>query len=355
MATTLEMMTTSSIDDNTTTTLMTSLDVGCTPVGRFVINTMVAGPLCLLGLLGNSLCFLVLRKDQDTPIASFLLQTLACCDNAFLSLWLLHFSLRDLFNYLYVYGQLHVAYMYVVLYTYPLLFVAQSATIWLTVLIAVYRYLAICKPYTVHLRMDLLLAKKGVVGVIVFAFVYNLPRYFDTTIVPKQQQQPNSQQLLLVQSQTTELTNNNSSNYNANAALPSVTSDTVDMTTSPRDYRSANYQFMRTDLGNSQLYSTIYFDILYYVFSLFLPLLLLAMLNTRLTVAYRALQLRRRQRFACSYTVISSVLIQFISFHANKFCSRVKKDLQLIAYIVLQQVLTGLKSKKLLSFTDNCC
>lgn len=45
------------------------------------------------------------------------------------------------------------------------------------------------------------------------------------------------------------------------------------------------------------MYSTIYFDILYYVFSLFLPLLILAMLNTRLTMTYRALQLRRRQRW----------------------------------------------------------
>lgn len=182
--------------NSTTTAAATSLpiadDTSCTLVGRFIINTVVAGPLCLLGLLGNSLCFLVLRKDQDTPIASFLLQTLACCDNVFLGLWLLHFSLRDLFNFMHLNGDLHVVWMYVVLYTYPLLFVAQSATIWLTVLIAVYRYLAVCKPYTVHLRMDLLFAKKGVVGVIIFAVVYNLPRYFDTTIIraAHEQQQP---------------------------------------------------------------------------------------------------------------------------------------------------------------------
>lgn len=44
---------------------------------------------------------------------------------------------------------------------------------------------------------------------------------------------------------------------------------------------------VRTDLGNNPLYQLIYFDIAYYLFSFILPLLLLAIFNSRLILTYR--------------------------------------------------------------------
>ena len=265
----------------------------CSVLGGYVINTLVGGTLCILGMLGNSLCFLVLRKDQDTPIVSFLLQTLACVDNVFLGLWLLHFSMRDFFTYLNVNGGLHVIWMYVVLYSYPLLFVAQSATIWLTVLIAVYRYLAVCKPYTARLNMDLALTKKGVLAVILFAVVYNLPRYFDSTIVERD----TVEAAAVAGSNVTALTISHGVTNGTSTTLTLEQQILLAQQQRERSYASSEYMFVRTAFGSSKWYSLIYFDILYYVFSLFLPLLLLALLNIRLTVAYRALQRRRRLRW----------------------------------------------------------
>ena len=46
-------------------------------------------------------------------------------------------------------------------------------------------------------------------------------------------------------------------------------------------------QLVRTELGNNQLYQLLYFDIAYYLFSFVMPLLLLAVFNTRLILTYR--------------------------------------------------------------------
>jgi len=44
---------------------------------------------------------------------------------------------------------------------------------------------------------------------------------------------------------------------------------------------------VRTDLGSDSLYQLIYSDISYYLFSFILPLILLAIFNSRLILIYR--------------------------------------------------------------------
>lgn len=55
--------------------------------------------------------------------------------------------------------------------------------------------------------------------------------------------------------------------------------------------------FNTTSFGQSYFYKTIYFDIMYYVFSFGLPLALLLILNTRLIISYRAMQRKRLAMF----------------------------------------------------------
>jgi len=83
------------------------------------------------------------------PVPRFLLRSLALADNAFLVVWFVNFSLWDLVVYLgleRMSAGVKVAWMYARLAAYPLGFVGQTATIWLTVLVAVSRCLAVCWP-----------------------------------------------------------------------------------------------------------------------------------------------------------------------------------------------------------------
>ncbi|ELT90118.1 hypothetical protein CAPTEDRAFT_35450, partial [Capitella teleta] len=212
---------------------------------KFVINTVCAGCLCILGILGNSLSCLVLRKDKDTPVASFLLQALALTDTFFLCTWLAHFSLDDLFNYLHVSREFRYHWWLVRLFTYPLLFIGQTATIWMTVLIAVSRFIAVCKPYKAVQYCTLISIRKAVICVITASLVYNLPRFFENKLV----------------------------------------TDTKNGT--------VKGPYTRTEFADTRAYNTVYFDIMYYIFIFVMPLMLLATLNMKLTIAYRSIQQRR--------------------------------------------------------------
>ena len=51
----------------------------------FVLYVFVLGVICVFGLVGNTLSFLVLRSEHRGHVATFLLQTMAVADNVFLT------------------------------------------------------------------------------------------------------------------------------------------------------------------------------------------------------------------------------------------------------------------------------
>lgn len=218
----------------------------CKLLISFSINAIAAGVICILGFIGNVVSFAILSRDKGTtPVAAFLLRSLAFADNFFLSMWFVNYSLYDAFVFFGLDRYFHVSYLYQRIYSYPLVFIGQTATIWLTVLIAASRFIAVCLPYRASTYCNLPITKRGVIAVLVFSVLYNLPRFFETELVT-------------------------STRRNVTRHVPN-----------------------RTRMGSSVLYNLIYFDILYYIFTFVLPLILLFGFNTRLTIAYRAVRKKR--------------------------------------------------------------
>ena len=244
--TSLSMATINTTFDDVTTMASTSAPPAVTCLFmRFVMHSVFAGVICIVGILGNTLSMVVLGKDSQSPVATFMLQWLAGADNLFLILWGIHLSLTALVKYSEV--DTHISWLFVRVYTYPVLFIAQTATIWMTVVIAASRYVSVCIPYRAAQIVTMPNTRKAVFGTWIFSIVYNLPRFFEAYLTPR----------------------------------------TVNGTT--------HWQYQRTALGMSQYYELIYFDILYYITSFVLPLVLLAVLNSRLTIAYRRIKKRRAQ------------------------------------------------------------
>ena len=116
---------------------------------HFVVNTLLIGALCVFGLLGNTLSLFVLERDRRNRVAVLLLQSLATADNLVLAVAFVELSV--------VYGLLPVvgcadaqlaSAPYLVKYVNPVGCAVQSCAIWITVLLAVNRYVAICRPFT---------------------------------------------------------------------------------------------------------------------------------------------------------------------------------------------------------------
>ena len=106
--------------------------------------------MCVFGLAGNTLSILVLYKDKRNEVAAFLLQVLAVADNTilFLSLMVLT-TITGILPYMgsdtdYISRPIKA---YIIVYINPIAYMAQTEAIWITVLIALNRYVAICRPY----------------------------------------------------------------------------------------------------------------------------------------------------------------------------------------------------------------
>ena len=145
---------------------------------QFYINTVVVGAFCILGLIGNTVSILILQRDRHNRVAVFLLQALAVADNSVLILSFVCLTV--------VYGLLKSidqptfdrAIPYIIKYVNPVAMATQSCVIWITVLLAVNRYAAICRPFDAKRWLKMSGARLQVLVVIVVSFVLNAPRAF---------------------------------------------------------------------------------------------------------------------------------------------------------------------------------
>ena len=151
-----------------------------------VMVSIVGGIVCLIGLVCNliSLCTFC-RGKVKTP-TSYQFQWLAGVDSLFLVLFLSMYAVY----YAMRYWQYHPDNVYfrvivppVRVYIVPLYYIVSASTNWLTVFIAVYRCIAICKPYGNlyhHLERH---GQKYVVIVLLMASIYNIPYFFYKDLV----------------------------------------------------------------------------------------------------------------------------------------------------------------------------
>lgn len=225
----------------------TATQVDCTTPHNFlfVLYTLIMGAVCTFGLAGNTVSLIVLQRDHTSPVASFLLQSLAVADNTLLITWMLNYSVRELARVarLDAYYE-HPAWLYVRIYTFTITYMAQTATVWLTVVLALNRFIAVCLPYSSPRMCKLTYVRREVAAVAIFAIVYNAPRIFEIRI------------------------------------------DKHNVTN--------KYNWVYTHLNRNPVYAFVYSDVLYYIITFALPLLILGVVNAKIIVAYRATVQRKR-------------------------------------------------------------
>ena len=145
-----------------------------------IVGLSISGIIVVVGIIGNSLTFVVFRKGNFKLSTSFLFLSLSLIDSSVVltvfacsSVWLNNFLdwlPNDLSVYLKVCG-------------YPLRFMAETATIWVTVLIAVNRYIIVCLPLRASQWCTLSKVKIQLAVVLVLVVVYNIPQIVRFRIV----------------------------------------------------------------------------------------------------------------------------------------------------------------------------
>ena len=218
-------------------------DIPC-EIFRETTNIIIA-LLCLLGIAGNVVTFVVFLMDTIKTSSSFLFQALAVVDTFFLITTAFLFPARSnewFSNHMQAYVQVYI---------FPFASIAQTAAIWGTILIAVNRYIAVCIPFQAARWCTVRQARIQFIILIVCAVAYCIPEFFRSQLITM-----------------------NIPTYGANGTL------TINRATN-------------TAFGRASVF--VYKNVMYFIFLLALPLLIVTLLNVRLIYALNELRKKRSE------------------------------------------------------------
>ncbi|KAL4705383.1 hypothetical protein ACJJTC_000155 [Scirpophaga incertulas] len=147
---------------------------------RFVVNAVLLNGIGAAGLLGNALSVLVLSRPQMRSSVNCLLVGLAACDTVLILTSVLLFGLTAVYPYT---GRLRYYYYHVcphlTPYAYPVANAAQTMSVYLTLIVTVERWVAVCHPFRAKALCTSSRARLYVFGAAAFAAIYNFPKFFE--------------------------------------------------------------------------------------------------------------------------------------------------------------------------------
>ena len=221
------------------------------------IEVYVVGTLCALGIAGNLLSIVVLGRDRTIRrTTGFMLQMLAVADAVYLIACIFYQTLNSIEKYTdWLPPVMHRRWPYVEVHTWPAASVAQTATVWIVVVLTADRYVAICHPLHAPQYSTIRRVRIAVATVWIFAVVYNLPRFFERVV-----------------------------------DVDDSTNSTSLFVTSPGvivDKRRV-MQVEKTAMRENPVYFLVYKTCLFFVVRFFIPFASLAFFNQRLIRAMRA-------------------------------------------------------------------
>lgn len=265
----------------------------------FVIEALLMGALCLFGFAGNSVSTVCLWRDCSRSATPFLLVSLGVADTLFLATVFALRVLTSIDTFAQPLTWLHPAVPYLGKYVYPTALVAETGTIYLTILVTVNRYVSVCWPYRASELCSVLSARFHVAVITLFAVLFNLPRYFEyeivrhtTTAVPEMGDDtgvgvwnftavPPSVLPPISAGSATLL------GLDWNKTYPNASNET------PSHQLTSSIEYQATWLVQHPVYNLVYRNLLYFLVMFLFPLISLTFLNQRLIVELRRTRKKR--------------------------------------------------------------
>lgn len=153
---------------------------------RFVVHGVLLNCIGAGGLLGNALSVVVLSRPQMRSSVNCLLVGLAACDTVLIVTSVLLFGLTAVYPYT---GLLRHYYYHVcprlTPYAYPIANAAQTMSVYLTLIVTVERWVAVCHPFRAKALCTSSRARWYVLGTAAFALAYNAPKFFEAEVVAR--------------------------------------------------------------------------------------------------------------------------------------------------------------------------
>ena len=148
---------------------------------QYMMSGVVSTITCIIGLIGNLISLSMFCRGGIEIPTVYQLQWLAGVDVTFIVTYWLTLVLSSVMSYANVTSDLYRHGIGPVLHVYPrpVLWVSRCCTVWLTVFIGVYRYLAVCKPYSNVYSHVTLHGQKYVKLIVILCFLYCFPWFLE--------------------------------------------------------------------------------------------------------------------------------------------------------------------------------
>ncbi|XP_022256354.1 FMRFamide receptor-like [Limulus polyphemus] len=225
-------------------------ETGFEPIFHFIVTGVLSTTVSLFGIVGNIISLLILSQRQMRTSINCCLQGLATFDTAVLVTAMLMLCLPTIGSKVSTLSSYtNTIFPVIVPVVYPLGLMAQTGSVWVTVIVTVERYIAVCHPLKARVFCTKRRAFLYIICVTIFAFCYNIPRFYELECV---------------------------------SSVDSITNSTV-------------YNVAPSEFRQNALYFEVYHVWLYLFIMYFLPILTLALLNgTIWQTVQRANRNRRR-------------------------------------------------------------
>ncbi|XP_022239599.1 FMRFamide receptor-like [Limulus polyphemus] len=261
---------------NETWLISTNNNDSSSPISNFeLISTGVCvTTLSVLGIIGNLISLFVLSRPQMQSSINCSLQGLAIYDTGVLMCALIMLGLVTLgkiVTWLHFYTW--IIFPFIVPVIYPLALIAQTGSVWTTVLVTIERHVAVSHP--LHARSLFTCKRSRVYNLLVTvgAVCYNIPRFWEIQRIK---------------------------------VWDSVTNSTV-------------YNIQPSSFRRNKVYFEIYYIWMYLLIMYFLPFLTLAVLNTFIWLTVKRanrdrqkLSLRQRKEISLATMLLCVVVVFFI-------------------------------------------
>ena len=228
-----------------------------------IVGVWITGVFCIMGLVGNIISFLVLSKAHGHSPMFFVLRAVAISDAVFLFGVFVLQSVVNIYHWTGVCKWCFLYRGYMQFSFWPILMITQMTTVWLTVLVSLERYVAICFPLNSATICTMSKVRKAVFLIYTTSILYNIPRYFE--------------------------------------------------------FKVDGEGLKKTALGAHEVYRYLYAGVLYSLMLFFIPLLMLIFFNFKLVMAlkegkkqWETLQFRQKKEQNLTIIPLTIVLVFFI-------------------------------------------
>lgn len=145
---------------------------------HLIVGVALPGIVCVLGLLGNTVTLIVLRRVKYN-VLFHTLRALASADAVLLLCALLQQIIPMACQLSRDTGWFCTAIGYLRVYSWPLICMAQMVSVWVTVLLSLERFVAIVTPLKSMHTCTVRRVKIAVATLWVLAIVFNIPKFFE--------------------------------------------------------------------------------------------------------------------------------------------------------------------------------